>query len=99
VYRVAEYHREIYHAQGHNAPPGDDVLEGGLRYMQLPYIHIKLVEGILVKDVDATIHVYEDLCHPHSLNKCADHQVESSCFNYPIKMIGAIKGDWPLGLA
>ena len=41
--------------------------------MQLPYIHIELVEGILVKDVDATSSVHEDLRHPHVLDDRSYH--------------------------
>ena len=41
--------------------------------MQLPYVHVELVEGILVKDVDATASVYEDLCHPHVLDDHSYH--------------------------
>ena len=48
--------------------------------MQLPYVHIELVEGILVKDVDVTTSVHEDLRHPLVLNDRSYHQRESASF-------------------
>ena len=41
--------------------------------MQLPYVHVELVESILVKDVDAAASVHEDLRHPHSFDDCSHH--------------------------
>ena len=41
--------------------------------MQLPYVHVELVEGILVKDVDATAFVHEDLCHLRVLDDRSYH--------------------------
>ena len=44
--------------------------------MQLPYVHVDLVESILVKDVDAAASVHEDLGHPRVLDDRSYHQRE-----------------------
>jgi hypothetical protein len=62
--------------------------------VQLPYVHIELVEGILVKDVDATISVHEDLRHPRVLNDRSYHQRELAYLNHPVQMISSIVGNW-----
>jgi hypothetical protein len=53
--------------------------------MQLPYIHVELVEGILVQDVDATASVHEVLYH----------QRELACLNHLVQMISSIISHWP----
>ena len=50
--------------------------------MQLPDVHVELVDGILVKDVNATASIHEDLRHPNILDDCRHHQWESSCLNH-----------------
>ena len=62
--------------------------------MQLPYVHVELVEGILVKDVDATASIHEDLRHTHVLDDRSYHQMESARLNHPVWMISSIVGNW-----
>jgi hypothetical protein len=62
--------------------------------MQLPYVHVELIEGILVKDVDATASVHEDLRDPRVLGDHSHYQRESTHLNLPIQMIGSIVSNW-----
>ena len=63
--------------------------------MQLPYVHVELVEGILVKDVNATASVHEDLHHHRVLVDRSYYQRELARLNHPVQMISSIIGNWP----
>ena len=41
--------------------------------MKLPYVHVELLKGILVKDVDATAFLHEDLRHLRVLDDRSYH--------------------------
>ena len=58
--------------------------------MQLPYVHVELVEGILVKDVDATTSIHEDLRHAYVLDDRSYHKRESAHHNHLVWMAGTV---------